>query len=414
MDFGYVLENSLRYPLSDFKKLVILAIPAIILQVMTFLMNFMDFTIGTDVDSYIENASGMDYGLLLMGLLIILLIYLAVTIINSGISIETVKKSFGSAELPDFDIQRFFVSGLKAIIVRIGYFIIPTIIFIIAWALLMVTVNSYYYSDSDAIIVLMLFFVMILSLILFILLGIMEFVAIARLAETNSLSEAFDVKNIYNLAKQIGIGNIFAMAIIFGIIMFLIVLVFSFVGIIPLIGNVILAIATTYLLLANARMISLVYQSRLVPQYNAMYQPGAPNYQSRYADESGNQVQGGYNQVPGGYYPPNQGYPPQQGYNQPNQGYPQQGYNQPQQAYNQPQQGYNQPQQGYNQPQQGYNQQNNPSQSYDDSQNQYQQNCPNDNQEQSENDSILNDNQNNNDLDFKNMDSSKNNNEGEN
>ena len=393
MDFGYVLENSLRYPLSDFKKLVILAIPAILLQVMTFLMNFMDFTIGTDVDSYIENASGMDYGLLLMGLLIILLIYLAVTIINSGISIETVKKSFGSAELPDFDIQRFFVSGLKAIIVRIGYFLIPTIIFIIAWALLMVTVNSYYYSDSDAIIVLMLFFVMILSLILFILLGIMEFVAIARLAETNSLSEAFDVKNIYNLAKQIGIGNIFAMTIIFGIIMFLIVLVFSFAAIIPLIGNIIMAIATTYLLLANARMISLVYQSRLVPQYNAMYQPGAPNYQSRYADGSGNQVQGGYNQVPGGYYPPNQGYPPQQGYNQPNQGYPQQ---------------------GYNQPQQGYNQQNNPSQSYDNSQNQYQQNYPNGNQEQSGNDSAINDNQNNNDLDFKNTDSSKNNNEGEN
>ena len=388
MDFGYVLENSLRYPLSDFKKLVILSIPAIILQVMTFLMNFMDFTIGTDVDSYIENASGMDYGLLLVGLLIILLIYLAVTIINSGIGIETVKKSFGSAELPDFDIQRFFVSGLKAIIVRIGYFIIPTIIFIIAWALLMVTLNSYYYSDSDAIIGLILLFVMVLGLILFILLGIMEFVAIARLAETNSLSEAFDVKNIYNLAKQIGIGNIFAIEIIFIIIMFLIVLVFSFAGIIPLIGNVILAIATTYLLLANARMISLVYQSRLVPQYNAMYQPGAPNYQSRYADESGNQVQGGYNQVPGGYYPPNQGYPPQQGYNQ--------------------------PQQGYNQPQQGYNQQNNPSQSYDNSQNQYQQNYPNGNQEQSGNDSAINDNQNNNDLDFKNTDSSNNDKKGEN
>ena len=252
----------------------------------------------------------------------------------------------------------------------------------------MVTLNSYYYSDSDAIIGLILLFVIVLALIMFILLGIMDFVAIARLAETNSLSEAFDVKNIYNLAKQIGIGNIFAMVIIFGIIMFLIVLVFSFAGIIPLIGNVIMAFVTTYLLLANARMISLVYQSRLVPQYNAMYQPGAPNYQSRYADGSGNQVQGGYNQVPGGYYPPNQGYPPQQGYNQ--------------------------PQQGYNQPQQGYNQQNNPSQSYDNSQNRYQQNYPNGNQEQSGNDSAINDNQNNNDLDFKNTDSSNNDKKGEN
>ena len=401
MDFGYIISNSLRYPLSDYKKLVILAIPAIVLQLMTFVVNVMG--VATDeLGYYASNSYGLDAAMVIV-LLLFLLISILVTIITYGITIETIKKSFNSSQLPDFDIQRFFVSGLKYIIVRIGYFILPAILFVVGFVFLGLSSEAYYYSDASGVYMLIGFVLIIVALVAVIILALMEFVASARLAETNSLSEAFDISNIYNTAKQIGIGNIFAIIIIFAVIMGLIGMVFGLVSLIPLIGSILLGIATTYMLLASARMVSLVYQSRLAPQYNNMYQPGAPNYQSGYAGDVNNQQQGGYNQVPGGYYPPNQGYPPQQGYNQ-----PQQGYNQPQQGYNQPQQGYNQPPQDYNQPQQGYNQQN-PSQGYDDSQNYYQQdnNYQNDNnQSYPENDSAAND-QNSNDLDFKNNDSAK-------
>ncbi|RAP54280.1 MAG: hypothetical protein BZ137_03055 [Methanosphaera sp. rholeuAM130] len=387
MDFGYIIKDAFKYPLSDSKKLVILAIPAIVLQVMSFAMNFMGLSSG-EIDYYMESASAMDSGMIIGILLLFMLVTLFVTLINYGIHIETIKKSFNSSQLPDFDIQRFFVSGLKALIVRLGYIVIPFIIFAVAWFALMFLSDSSY-GDMNIIIGLAMLLLIIIGFVLFIVLAVMEFVADARLAQTNSLSEAFDVKNIIDIAKEIGMFNILGIEIVFGIIATLIIIVFAILSLIPLIGSVILAVATTYILLASARMISLVYQSRLVPQNNNMYPQSVPNYQSRFADDSTNQMQGGY-------------YPPQQGYGQPNQGYPPNlGSYQPQ-DFNQSGQGYSQPQNQYSQPSSNGN-----NQGYDNDNQNINQNS--NNQAFTEDDSIINGRQDNNqnNPDIKNADSSE-------
>ncbi|MDO5825440.1 MAG: DUF4013 domain-containing protein [Methanosphaera sp.] len=393
MDFGYIIKDSFKYPLSDSKKLVILAMPAIVLQVMSFAMNYMGLSSG-EIDYYMESASAMDSGTIIGILLLFMLVTLFVTLINYGIHIETIKKSFNSSQLPDFDIQRFFVSGLKALIVRIGYIVIPFIIFAVAWFSLMFLSDSSY-GDMNIIIGLAMLLLIIIGFVLFIVLAVLEFVADARLAQTNSLSEAFDVKNIIDIAKEIGMFNILGIEIVFAIIATLIIIVFAILSLIPLIGSIILAVANTYILLASARMISLVYQSRLIPQNN-MYPQSVPNYQSRFTNDSTNQMQGGY-------------YPPQQGHGQPNQGYPPNlGSYQPQ-DFNQSGQGYNQPQNQYGQPSANGN-----NQGYDNDNQNINQNS--NNQAFTEDDSIINGRQDNNqnNPDFENADSSEDNKSSEN
>jgi hypothetical protein len=168
----------------------------------------------------------------------------------------------------------------------------------------------------------------------------------------------------------------------------------TLVAYILIIGSLIYGLYSTYLILAASRLVSLIYQHKQMPQnMNYPNQPQISGSQQGYPN-SNNQVQGGYTQVPGGYYPPQQGYQNPEGLDQQN-------------SANYQQQDLNQPQQGMNQ--------NNPSQGYGDSQNYYNPgnqniNQDNNNQDYQKDDSIIKDKtgdvDNQNDLDFKNTDSS--------
>ena len=324
MDFSYMFSDAFKYPLSDNKKLLMLSIPNLILQFISIIVTS-GYIFSFDRFSRYSNSIPTQNELMSLGLvfIVMLLVTLIIGLFNRGIMIETIKKSFTSNELPDFDIKRFFVSGLKYIIVLIGYGIIPTFILLLL-AFLGFGFQSAFADSSIAVIgTIIAMFIIIFVVVALIVIGIMMLVATGRLAETNSLSEAYDFQAIYTMAKQIGMLNIFSVQLLALIIFFILALVISLISAIPIIGPLIYAVVSSYLSLASARLLSLVYQYRAPLQpVNYINQSGVPNYQSRYADDSINQNKPGYNQALGGYDMPSQdNHQPQSGYNQPNDDY---------------------------------------------------------------------------------------------
>jgi hypothetical protein len=395
MDFTYLLKDALKYPLSDFKKFLILAIPNLILQVIVIIFAAV-FLISTNMFENLSNYQVSSGDIMSLGIMVIIfyLIAFIVSLINGGITIETVKKSFTSSELIDFDISRFFVSGLKKLILSIGYILIPMLVLLFIGFLGLGLSASMADTNMEAVGGIIFLLVILIIIVALVFVYILSVVATGRLAETNSLSEAYDFKNIYNIAKRIGFFNIFCIELLLVIITIILSVVMTLVAYIPIIGSLIYGLYSTYLILAASRLVSLIYQHKQMPQnMNYPNQPQISGSQQGYPN-SNNQVQGGYTQVPGGYYPPQQGYQNPEGLDQQN-------------SANYQQQDLNQPQQGMNQ--------NNPSQGYGDSQNYYNPgnqniNQDNNNQDYQKDDSIIKDKtgdvDNQNDLDFKNTDSS--------
>ncbi|HMK54968.1 MAG TPA: DUF4013 domain-containing protein [Methanobacteriaceae archaeon] len=224
MDVGDLLSDATRYPLSDWKKLIIL------------------------------------------GLLFILSILIIPGFLALGYVFRVLKASIaGSDELPDFDQWgEMFLDGFKVFVVQIAYFLIPgLVIFLGLWT----SINSLISIEGNTTTSTAVFGILggslTLGIILLVIFGVLFIMALANMAYHNSeLKAAFRIREILDMIAQIGWVEyiiwyvaMIIMGTIFGVI-------FSILGIIPVIGWIILIlIVHPYLYLFYSRSLGLLFVS---------------------------------------------------------------------------------------------------------------------------------------------------------
>lgn len=259
MDYGQLIKDALKYPLSDYKKFLILAIPNLIISVILCSFTYIGTKTNNMSYEYISTTFSTNEALTLsLAILLALLILLMLYIISNGISIQAIAESLAANQLPDFNIQKFFVSGLKNIIVTLGYVALPLVIYFIILALI---ATLFEVNELAAAILMVVFF--IISTIALVILYVVYLIATARLAITNSLSDAFNISRNYEIASTIGKINIFAITLALTLILFIPLIIGSIFESIHILGIIIsYGIIETYVMLANSRLTASLYMEK--------------------------------------------------------------------------------------------------------------------------------------------------------
>jgi len=301
-----IFKDSIKYPFTNIKFLLILGIFCII-----FKLPFISFSLGV--------KSSTSYMLLLI-------VSLIVYFIIEGYGISVIRESILMSDLsPKFDIMENFVTGIKKTIVSIIYFIIPAILSAVVAVLtgtlklgsevftyiansngvVNTTVNvanntvamangSTSLSNGTTVIansttafsngtnlltnasaiydivpkdILSSFFTaavitVVVSLILFIIFGLFDTIAQCRLAKYGKLTEALKINEVVKDISNIGIAKFIGWYILILIICFVISFIAGLLFVIPYIGIIILPlIIMSFVILFQSRSLGLLYSN---------------------------------------------------------------------------------------------------------------------------------------------------------
>lgn len=242
MDIGNIASDAIKYPSSDWKKVVILGV--------FFFIAFL----------------GIILSIYTMGISLIL--YLAM-IPFMGYLFRILKSTYaGFDELPDLDeFGNMFIDGLKVVVVGIVYSIIPAIIIIIgiygSLATLGVTIGSTGTITDPTALFGLLGGTVIIGLIVWIVFCIFLLIAIANMAlYDGELSAAFRFSEILDRISKIGWVNYIVWLVVMFIINVVAGFVIGIINIIPFIGILIASlIAYPYLYMLNFRSLALLFVS---------------------------------------------------------------------------------------------------------------------------------------------------------
>ena len=248
MDIGEILSDSLRYPISDWSKILILGIIFVIGSISSIIGVF---TYNSGLISLI-GIIGFIIGLIGYGYLF--------RIIRASLA--------GVEELPNFDEWlNMLIDGIKLFIVGLVYSI-PAIIIVLIFAastLLAIIANQSVSSLVTGAIIAAGIGILIAFLYMLIVIPIIA-MAIANMAYNDGeFGAAFRFSEILDNIARIGWGNLIIWYIVFGIIYIILALVGSAItGIFSLINpavSIVLMslIVTPYLLMYIARSVALVY-----------------------------------------------------------------------------------------------------------------------------------------------------------
>lgn len=224
MDIGEIVSDSIKYPTSDLKKLVILGF--------MFLISF----------------------LIVPAFLVL------------GYGFRALKASIaGADELPEYDEWgEMFVDGLKVFVVEFVYFLIPALIIIIgSWAsiaALAAASTTGTMTDPTAFIGIISGTVLIGGIVA-IILGLIATIALANMAYNDSeLGAAFRFGEIMNIISQIGWVDYIIWYVVIIIISIIIGVISGIVQIIPIIGTLIaILVIVPYSQLFFYRALALLY-----------------------------------------------------------------------------------------------------------------------------------------------------------
>lgn len=206
MDIGRNITDSLRYPIQDWFKIIILAVISIIP-----IVNF----------------------------------------VSGGYYLRIIKSTLaGLEEIPDFDdLGELFIDGIKLLIVGIIYFIIPFIFIVIGVAL---SASGLFFST--------LIFV-IFGLVIFFLISIMGLMGVVNMAYYDSdIGAALRFQEIIERIETIGWGNYISYIIVLWVVLVVLGAILSLIsGILFFIGFILAAIGTAYLIMFQARFVALIF-----------------------------------------------------------------------------------------------------------------------------------------------------------
>ncbi|MDR2966974.1 MAG: DUF4013 domain-containing protein [Methanobacteriaceae archaeon] len=260
MDATKLFDDALKYPTKDWNKLLILGVLLLIAGIYSVLRNFGFLKTGDITTGLIT--------------LIFSLIAIIFTLFVSGYCLNITRKTINLEEyIPEFELVKNFVDGLKVLVLGIVYMIIPivvTVIFVIfAGTFAFITQASSYITNygTSTIPQLPPFYVILSFLILLLIVSIFYIIfilllniATAKLAETDSLAEAINMLGIFNKIGEIGWGNYAIWIIVYGFISFVILIIMSIINLIPFIGIIVgLLLISPYMQMFRSRALGLLY-----------------------------------------------------------------------------------------------------------------------------------------------------------
>lgn len=237
MNIGEIISDALVYPFNNIKALVIYVVLGIIGAIIggAALVGIVGAFSSTGLASVGFDMIGI------VGIIVFILILFLI----SGYTLDIIKYGIERrADGPGIDIARQISNAFKLIIVDIVYFIVPIII---------AFVLGLFLRD---------WLLIIISLILFIVFALANFMAKCRLAKSDSLGEALAIGEAIGDITRVGIGKIIGTVIVIAIIL----LIVSFIiGLITnannTIGSIILGIFSVYFLFFYNRAIGLLYSN---------------------------------------------------------------------------------------------------------------------------------------------------------
>ena len=236
MEIMEIIMDAINYPLNHMKELgIYIGIMFVIFLIL--LLTIGGVAVGASFDSV---ATVGIVGII--GIVLVLLICLLV----EGYGLDVVKLGIErSDDAPSIDIARQVINGCKYIIMSIVYLIIPIIIMAILGAI----------NDTLGLIV---------GIILLIIFGLALFMG--RLAETESLGYALNVKEAINDIMSVGIVKLLVILIIIiaiGSVLSLIAGLFSGHGTIgDIISVIISALVSAYMFFFQNRAIGVLYSDK--------------------------------------------------------------------------------------------------------------------------------------------------------
>lgn len=214
------ITNSLKYPLNDWTKILILTVISIIP-----IVNFM----------------------------------------SAGYMLRIIKSTLaGVDEVPGFDdLGELFIDGIKILIVSIVYMIVPLIIYFVALFPLMLSDPS----NPSALLSGIAIVILLIDVIVSIIFALVLYPAIVNMALYDSeIGAAFRFSEVLNRIKAIGWGDYILWIIAILITSFIVGIIAGIIGailIIIIIGPLLWIVASAYLTMFQARSIGLLFSESL-------------------------------------------------------------------------------------------------------------------------------------------------------
>ena len=224
MEIGEIISDAVKYPSSNWKKVIILGVFFIL-------------------------------SIVIVGIFFVLGYFLR--ILKSTIA--------GVDELPEFDDWGdMFVDGLKVLVVYILYLLIPGIVIVAgvftSIASLAATNTSIYTAPAS-------FFALIgvtgiIGYILALIFALFAYIAVANMAYYDEIEAAFRFSEILDKIKMIGWGKYIIWYIVMWVIALIVGLIAGILNIIPLIGTIIaLLVIYPYFVMFFSRSLGLIFTS---------------------------------------------------------------------------------------------------------------------------------------------------------
>ena len=224
MDIGDIISDAVRYPSSDWKKILIMGV--------FFILSF-----------------------IIVGVFFLLGYFLR--ILKSTIA--------GVDELPEFDAMGdMFIDGLKVLVVYIVYLLIPGIIIVagIFTSIASLAVTNTTISTAPTSFFALIGVTVVIGYILALIFGLFAYIALANMALYDELEAAFRFSEILDKIKMIGWVKYIIWYIVMGVIGLVIGFIAGLLNIIPILGVIIaLLFIYPYFLMLLARSLGLIFIS---------------------------------------------------------------------------------------------------------------------------------------------------------
>ena len=233
MEIDNIITDAFKYPIENVKSLLIYLVLSLVAGMGLFIVGI-GIGIGNVTNNTVLSVIISCIGLIVTALILLLLQGYVLDVVKIAINKENTA--------PEIDFVRQIKNGLKLLVASIIYIGIP----ILLLAILM-NINKY---------------LIIIGLIIYIIALFAMLMAQCRLAKTDSLTEALNVKECLMDISRIGVVKVIAVIIILAIVVIIVSLICSFIqGYSQTIGVLLNSVFTLFMAFVQARAYGLMYSS---------------------------------------------------------------------------------------------------------------------------------------------------------
>lgn len=235
MDISEIISDALVYPINNIKALIIYVILGIIAGIAAGGSVFSLMLGAADVSTVLTG------GLAVIGMIIAFVLILLIT----GYELDIVKYGINrDPGAPGIDFVRQVFNAIKLIIVEFVYYIIPVIIIMLL---------SFIFRN---------WIIIIVAFILAIIFSLALFMAVCRLAKTDSLGEALAIGEAIGDISRVGLINILLLVILLFVIAFIVAFILLLIARVnATIGGILLGIFAVYFSFVSFRATGLLYSN---------------------------------------------------------------------------------------------------------------------------------------------------------